>query len=302
VNFDNSNIIDKVSNASNVRFLHSHNNINDSERDFSCGDSWFSDDYGIFFFIKERRKHYNNLNNEILKPLTQLNLNKKLSYSETLFDYAKYSIGNVKDLLLYKYALKHLSIDRPNFDLDFKLENLKQSLENHNEKVENLEKEIPQIIKNKFRISYSTLRGRQYPYTESSINSILKNRFKQYYDNSTSDKIIDNINTYSTKETYKEKNFANGIVRIGGIRIAEDYSLTENDGEQYIEIMDKLVKNESISNKLKEIKESNENLELEINEVKQEINQIVEAIDRDLYDTKANCCPTFLRVIRNYFF
>ena len=36
---------------------------------------------------------------------------------------------------------------------------------------------------------------------------------------------------------------------------------------------------------------------LQINEIKQELNQIVEAIDRDLYDTKTNCCPTFLRVI-----
>ena len=59
---------------------------------------------------------------------------------------------------------------------------------------------------------------------------------------------------YSTKETYKENKFENGIVRISGIRIAEDDSLTENDVEQYIEIMDKLVKDESVSNKLKEIK------------------------------------------------
>ena len=32
---------------------------------------------------------------------------------------------------------------------------------------------------------------------------------------------------------------------------------------------------------------------LQINEIKQELNQIVEAIERDLYDTKTNCCPTF---------
>jgi hypothetical protein len=56
--------------------------------------------------------------------------------------------------------------------------------------------------------------------------------------------------------------------------------------------MDKLVKDESISNKLKEIKKV-KNLELQINEIKQELNQIVEAIERDLYDTKTNCCPTF---------
>lgn len=100
---------------------------------------------------------------------------------------------------------------------------------------------------------------------------------------------------------YAKYNFYN-VIRLAGLRIAENHNLTENDIEQYIEIMDKLIKDDFISNKLKNWKESNENLELQINEIKQEINPIVEAIDKELYDTKARCCPTFLRVIRNYFF
>jgi len=254
------------------------------------------------FFIKERRKHYRNLNNEIFKPLSQLNLNKKPSYSNSLFDYAKYCIHNVKTSLFYKYSLQHLSEDRPNFSLDLQLDNLKESLENHNEEVESLEKEIPQIIQNKFKISYQSLTGRQYPYIESSINSILKNGFEKYYNTSTSDKIVHNINTYSSKETYKNITCNNGIIRFNGSRIAEHYSLTENDIEPYIEIMDNLIKDDYISNKLKNLKENKEKLDLQINEIMQEITPLVESIDRELYGTKVKCCPTVLKLIRNYFF
>ena len=241
------------------------------------------------------------MNNEIFKPLSQLNLNKKPSYSQSLFEYARYNINDIKISLFYKYSLKHLREDRPNFNLDLKLDNLKETLENHNKKVESLEKEIPQIIQNKFKTSYSTLTGRYYPYIESSINSLLKNIFEKYYKNNTSDNIIENINKYSSKETYNIT-FENEIIRFDGLRIAEHNSLTENDKDQYIEIMDKLIKDDFISNKLKNLKESNENLDLQINEIKQEITPIVETIDRELYETKAKCCPTILRLIRNYFF
>jgi len=162
---------------------------------------------------------------------------------------------------------------------------LKESLENHNTEVESLEKEIPRIIQNKFNISFQALGGRQYPYNESNIHTILKNRFEKYYTTCTSDKIITDINKYSTKETYKTITYENGIIRFNGMIIAEGNSLTKNDVEQYIEILDNLIKDGFISNKLKNLKESNENLELQINEIKQEINPIVEAIDKELYDT-----------------
>lgn len=278
MSFDNSNIRPTLIDSSNGRRRKLDNCS--SESDFSWFYNYFGNDYGIAFFINERRKHYRNLNNEIFKPLSQLNLNKKISYSNSLFDYVKYSIHNVKTSLFYRDSLKHLVEDRPNFNLDSKLDNLKETLENHNKEVESLEKEIPQIIKNKFRISFPTITVRQYPYTKSNIEPLLKNRFEQFYNNSTSDKIIDNINTYSTKETYKEVNFENGIIRIGGIRIAEDESLKETDVEQYIKILDELIKDDFIANKLKNIKESNENLDLQINEIKQEITPIIESIER----------------------
>ena len=69
-----------------------------------------------------------------------------------------------------------------------------------------------------------------------------------------------------------------------------------------MKLRDKLIKDDFISNKLKNFKQSNENLDLQINEIKQEITPIVETIDRELYETKAKCCPTVLRLIRNYFF
>lgn len=53
MSFDNSNIVHKSTNSSNVGFIHSHNNINGSECNFSFCYGWFSDDYGFFFFIKE---------------------------------------------------------------------------------------------------------------------------------------------------------------------------------------------------------------------------------------------------------
>jgi len=300
---DNNNIFQNISNSSNVGYsLHNHNNINDNERNFSCSYYRFSISYSMAFFFEERRKHYRNMKNEIFKPLSQLNLNKKPSYSQSLFDYARYSIHDVKTSLFYKYALEHLTKDRPNFNLDLKLSNFKESLENHNEEVESLEKEIPLIIQKKFRISYQTLTGRQYSFIESSINYILKNRFERFYTTSKSDKIVEEINTYSTKETYKNITYQNGIIKFDGLRIAENNNLTENDIEQYIEIMDKLIKDDFISNKLKKFKQSNENLDLQINEIKQEITPIVETIDRELYETKAKCCPTVLRLIRNYFF
>jgi hypothetical protein len=201
-----------------------------------------------------------------------------------------------------KYCIIHLSKDKPDFNLDLKLEDLKQLIENHNEEVERLEREIPRIIQNKFRVSFQAPTGRKYPYHELHIKNTLKNRFENYYTNYTSDKIIDNINKYSTKETYNTISCNNGIIRFNGMIIAEDNNLTETDIQNYIEIMDKLVKDEFLSNNLKELKESKKNIDLQINEIKQEITPIVEAIDKEIYDTKAKCCPTFLRMIRNYFF
>jgi len=66
--------------------------------------------------------------------------------------------------------------------------------------------------------------------------------------------------------------------------------------------MDNLIKDDYISNKLKNLKENKEKLDLQINEIMQEITPLVESIDRELYGTKVKCCPTVLKLIRNYFF
>ena len=64
----------------------------------------------------------------------------------------------------------------------------------------------------------------------------------------------------------------------------------------------KLIKNEMILSSYLELNKSKTDINKKMLEIQEIAKEISDDIENDKYAQKAKCCPTFLKLIRNYFF
>jgi hypothetical protein len=95
------------------------NNFNDyhcSEYDSSWFYGYFGNNYGLAFFINERKEQYARLNKYVFSPLsiihqeTQGSGNEAYFFSNLLFRIRPPTLSSIIDSVYFKHALKHMEI------------------------------------------------------------------------------------------------------------------------------------------------------------------------------------------------
>lgn len=248
--------------------------------------------YGVTFFIEERKKHYRNINHNVLLQLGNLG-----SKSE----------GNFLDRLSYRtyagtssvyYNQAKLHIEKQSKGLTTRIDTLLTDIGNHNESVENLKKTVEQEIKKAFLVPSTGSVTEYYEYFFNNIFKAVTDLWHQNIEQSDLDSeiITNKIDSYLPRLGVRI--FANHVERSGStLAVGKD----ENEASKIKEIIEKRIfKNQNILNEITKINESLRSLNKLSEEIASVTKQISASIDDDSYLDKAKCCPPVWSLIRKY--
>jgi hypothetical protein len=308
-------------NKYNKKLVNDDNNDQRYSRDSSFGfDSSFSNihdniglSYGLTFFLKERKKHYKKLNDVVFRPLSLLtNINNGYNLLDSLKIGILIDESIPMDYIVYRDAMLHLKEDYP--DLPEMIHNIKDKIHMHNSKVESLDKLIDRNIDNYAKQYYIRPTSQLFPknnhidYNYYQKKEVVKKvvtdswnhiiiLIKNPIDVQSINKMTDEYITKNIRFRKKSNPFELEIEP--GITIA--FGKDENELDKIREFfINNILKNEDIIQELVCIINKKISLEKDIDYIRISANDISYAIDIDYYNKKVKCCPTAMKLLRNY--
>jgi hypothetical protein len=304
MSFDNSNIRQPLIDSANDR----HRKLDNSRSKYysSFIYDYFSHSYGIAFFIEERRKHFVALDSAVFRTLAYLvpNVNPIIENikGNTIIDIDNLTYLKIGSTLPiksrhYRDALKHMQKDSPN--LPSKIDSLSNDINIHNEKVDNLFLLIRSLITDSSKKSTNPLLSSSYKMSIENILSIFLRFWKEATLNHNTVREIQYDVEYRINSGKFKFDNNSGLLRLNDILVAE-----EKDNE-LVEIQSrllKLIKNEAILSSYLELNKSKMDINKKMIEIQEIAKEISDDIQNNKYTQKAECCPTILKLIRNYFF
>lgn len=261
-----------------------------------CLDYWWPIPILDFsFFSIKRRRHYKKLNQHIFKPLGNLALIRNNQRYDFVIDDFKFDLTNLpsESSSIYKIALRHMEHDDP--FLPQEIEDLKSMMQNHNNLVNETEKQISEIIIDRLKSTHSTplkTGGTNYSYDFKSVYKYLSYGWKL----TTVDEIMSTQKVEDfIPSSYTEYNKTNCYFYFDNVPVGKG---TEIEFERMKYALCDIVRNKDILGLLSNLKSSQNNLENQTNSIKKLAKDTVDLIDQELYDTKViRCCTYYLGFI-----
>jgi hypothetical protein len=256
---------------------------------------YFSTNYGIAFFIRERKKHYSNLNTSVFKPLSNISNNDVRMENRGLFSQLTYHIYIPIDSSHYTNALLHIQKEKSKKDLPSKMNALASEITTHNKKVESLQELINRTIVEAFKKPTTE----SYKYHFDNVRDKAMSIWAQsVLSQDTSDinmTIIQNrVENRMEELKLKEEN---GILRSNEIYVGEGSS---EDVENIRSGLKHTIENDSILQSLLEIMQSKKAINDKLECIARPAHEISQAIENETYRIKAKCCPTFWSLVEQY--
>jgi hypothetical protein len=245
---------------------------------------WF-DFWGLSFFSNEKRRHYRHLNESIFKPLSELKLYQQTDLRNIISNYFNYNVVlPTESSKIYQLSLKHMKEDEP--QLPIEITNLKNLLAKHSTSVDNMEKKIKDVIKERLSSTYqSPLKiGNSSSYNFDYVYVFLKKVWESK--NYELKEIDDHINRATPR-------IQNNIFHFENIPIGQG---NEKEFEMMKIALYNILRNGDILKIFSDLKENKNNLDEIITKIRKMAAEIVDIIDNDLYETSIRgCCPSLLR-------
>jgi hypothetical protein len=267
-------------------YLDSYFGISSSYIPYSIG-------YSLTFFFERRQHHYVVINDLILSPIISIKNNYNRS---CLFDYLR--LNELGDLngVVYDDAKIHLKKHRR--DLPKEIEDIQQSIKEHNLEVEKLEKMIYNFVKSKYT---SRPYNSTFPY-HFTIH-IQTQSLKIWFDSIANIKFLTNmvdikknIDIEIKKSIIGYRGERNHILNINEHEIGNgNYMNSAHDIEK---IFTDLLNNDEILEKLAYLVNSNLTLNKNIDIIVNDVSSISESIKKGYYDKKLSCCPQLFKLPR----
>jgi hypothetical protein len=256
---------------------------------------------GFEFFIERRQRHYDHIDDEILKPLKVSELEIEPNNPETqrnICDDYRLAVKLLPtDSYFYNDAILHITSS--NSAVGKNLENLLTTLKEHNANVDSLETCIRTKLDQAFRerkLEYDN------PQIVFNILRILRNVWKTGYikhlDEHPSEAlsrstVLDELSLY--KRTDEES-----ALILEPFTVWKERETGEKD--KVIDAIRNFAVNPVILSKLELLEISKRTLEVNISDIVKEASKLSKAIEAEAYSKKQKCCPTFFKLVRNYFF
>jgi hypothetical protein len=245
----------------------------------------------------ERQRHYNNINNDVLKRLSNISLNR--SQDPLKFNS---SINLPTDSIYYKPAVNHLKKDNPEFEFESTLKKLDKLLKENNEKANKLDSEINDLLEIEFRKG-KTVNSEKLDINEGQVKRLILDCWNLFY---RSLYLNPTNSIYNFRHYFPQSQFFVDNGRLC-FRITSNNSFTpvvHNTTDftplSFEKKIDCIVKNANIIKLLQEIDQLQKNLNSIIMEVKHSIKNIPLLIENKEYRTSAKCCPGMFTLIFSY--
>ncbi len=284
-----------------------YNNHN-RKRDFERIYNHFSTSHGIAFFSTKLEKHYITLNKAVFQFLAPIKKGDDIEDvpEDNLIDILKIKVYLPIHSTIYKYAIHHMNKDCPS--LSEKIDKLDKELNNHNLKINDLDNLIRNVITNSFIkktntpiISYNS----KYDIDEENAREAALKSWKHIYEKMNQpqqpniikyfEKELQNIGDHIKKSESEQNELLIHDLLIGKgsntNEIDNIYGIFEND----------ILKDKEIIQKLSDIIKNRFTLNEGIKEIEELSFHISNDINNDAYDTIAECCPTFRKLLWKLF-
>jgi hypothetical protein len=197
----------------------------------------------------------------------------------------------------YRDALKHMQKDSPN--LPSKINLLATDIKIHNEKVDNLFFFIRSSITDSSKKSTTPLLSSSYKISIENIQSFVLNLWKEITPNhNTVRDLKHDIENVINSDKFKFEN-KTGLLRLNGIHVADG---SDNELVEIQSNLIKIIKKEEILSSYLELNKSKSEINKKMMDIQEIAKEISDDIQNGKYSQKAKCCPTFLKLVRNYFF
>jgi hypothetical protein len=183
-----------------------------------------SSDYGITFFIKERKRHYFNLITFVFRHLSTLSSGDIDNSSSSLFDRLRLTLYIATDSGYYGSAKQHMLKYSPN--LPAQIDSLVNNIGIHNQNVENLRALVDDTINQAFRKPSNPTIPQYYNYSFDNVRDIVLGVWNLVIMNqNNSDNNLSIIENRITNHIHDKKKFefdeSDDILRLNTLLIGE---------------------------------------------------------------------------------
>lgn len=245
-----------------------------------------------------------------MKPLKSLQLEAvpappwplHVEQRTNIFDEYHFAVKLPNDSYFYENAILHLKASDPTAGKY--IENLQTSLNNHNGAANLTQVDVWTALEkamNTANLAYNDTISHDEAF--SKILHILSDIWKSQYlkqlsatldtPSSSPQDLLTRLNSW----TQTDQGFT---LILGPFTIFVGHNAEEK--EKMMGIIKKIVVDETILAKIKSLEASRRRLEVSITEIRGAASKLSKAIEAEEYSKKKSCCPTFFKLVRNYFF
>lgn len=260
---------------------------------------------GLSFFIEERRKHYEKINNRVLKQLRDIRLGSvNLGLNDRLRKY-RLSVSLPDSDYLYEKACLH--VEREDASAGKALRTLRRFVITHNQSVNSAQSEIMEQVKNEFARHQLT-----YDLPEGVLNNplwdnILEILFSVWQANDgelvKSREQARLLDYFTSLYAWNYENDHLWLVKGVGESSTTSRPVWRGSEDGKKNAMDSIMAvlvDSTILVVLSELEDSISALRESVGQVRKAATRVSEAIEADDYTTTAKCCPTILGLTWDY--
>jgi len=244
----------------------------------------------VRFFVQQRAKHYAHINDEVLKPLTTIELETQTKTPDIrkIGDIYGFYVKLPRHSYFYDDAILHLQLSNPTVASN--LSALHSRVSEHSAEMS----ETDDFIVTKVNEALSS-RKLEYDGTGNAffnIIQILSEGWLHYIHRMDASVVLPWL-----RRTYPRMDEGRSLY-LAGTLVWEERTAGERD--RVVEAVESLAADTEIFHKIEGLESSKKKLEATIDEIVGEAQELSMAIESDGYTGKADCCPTIWRLITTY--